>query len=421
MRRRANVVGVVGVVLVSLVAAACGSDGTSSTTASVSTIVGTPSPTTASPDVSPELLKPVPWPGKAPNLTPVDAATAAAWRAQAKTALKAQEGLNGLWVAISDPHKGYWAAAIGNAVKDPATPATIDDHARIGSAGKTFTATAILEQVAAQKLTLDDTVATVIPDTAAQFPATAQVTVRQLLSMSSGLPDYVNPPGTVATDVIKNPGKVWTPEELIANALQHPVSPPGTPGYCNTNYQLLGLMLEKITGKPVDQVVTDVAHQAGLVNTALPPPDQIALPPPPSHGYVDAAFLQDPAVAGTGLTPGTDVTDWTMSWAGAAGGMYSTVQDLFTWAATGMGTALLPPNLAADRLNTNVPALPGKGYGLGIQQIAVPGWIGHGGQSFGWTSFSVYNPQTGATITGLANSPTGVAAVATLWQNILLS
>ena len=128
-------------------------------------------------------------------------------------------------------------------------------------------------------------------------------------------------------------------------------------------------------------------------------------------------MTEDPALAGAGLAAGTDVTDWSQSWGGAGGRMYSTVSDLFTWAATGMGTALLPPDLATQRLDTNIPALPDKGYGLGIEQAAV-GWIGHGGQTLGWSAFAAYHPQTGATIAGLTNSPTGVVAVFTFWLDI---
>jgi D-alanyl-D-alanine carboxypeptidase len=350
-------------------------------------------------------------------VTPVAADTAADWRAKAQAAVDTHDGLNGLWVAYSDPEKGYWSAAVGNAATSPTTPATIDDYGRIGSITKTFTATAVLEQVAAGKLALDDRVATVIPDTAARFPAVAGRTVRELLNMSSGLPDYGNSPGTVVAETIKDPTRVWTPQQLIGNALQSPALPRGTPGYNTTNYVLLGLILERVTGQPVDQVVNAVARQAGLTHTVLPPANDTALPAPASHGYIDAAFVEDPAVAGTGLAAGTDVTGWSESWGGAGGAMYSTVEDIFRWAATGMGTAFLPADLAAQRLDTNIPALADKGYGLGIEQPAV-GWIGHGGQTLGWTAFAAYNPQTGATFAAIANSPTGIAVAQLLWLNI---
>jgi CubicO group peptidase (beta-lactamase class C family) len=90
--------------------------------------------------------------------------------------------------------------------------------------------------------------------------------------------------------------------------------------------------------------------------------------------------------------------------------MYSTVADLFAWAATGMGTSLLPADLAAQRLETDIP-LPEGGYGLGITQLA-PGWIGHTGQTAGWSSVGLYNPTSGATCAGITNSITGAVGLA---------
>ncbi len=67
------------------------------------------------------------------------------------------------------------------------------------------------------------------------------------------------------------------------------MQPVGTPGYSTTNYTILGLMLEAVTGQPVDEVVTDVAVRAGLSETALLPGVQNEMPDPSSHGYIDTA------------------------------------------------------------------------------------------------------------------------------------
>ena len=138
-------------------------------------------------------LQAVPWPGNAPTMSPVDAATATDWTNKANEGLASIDGLNGMWIAVSDPERGHWTAALGNAAAG-GPPATLADHSQIGSVTKTFTATAILQQVAAGTLSLDDTVQQVLPDVATTYPPTAALTVRQLLNMSSGLPDYANPP-----------------------------------------------------------------------------------------------------------------------------------------------------------------------------------------------------------------------------------
>ncbi len=321
----------------------------------------------------------------------------------------------GLWVTIADPDLGYWQAAIGNAVVDGA-PATIEDHNRIGSLSKTFTAVAVLQLVADDKLSLEATVESVVPETAATFPPTAEITVEQLLNMTSGLPDYGDTPGAAAAQAAQDPTKVWTPNDLIASALDAaPVQPPGTPGYSTTNYTILGLIIEQITGQPVEDVISDVAKQAGLSNTALLPGDQNDLPDPSSHGYIDEASVADLSSIGVEAEAGTDVTDWSASWGGAGGGMYSTIDDLFAWTSTAMGTTLLPAELGDQRLMLNTD-LGRSTYGLGIMGL-LPGWIGHDGQIFGWTAIGLYNTETGAVFVAMTNGTRGIEPAVQAWAS----
>ena len=111
-------------------------------------------------------------------------------------------------------------------------------------------------------------------------------------------------------------------------------------------------------------MVTELAASVGLTQTALQAPDQTLMPDPASHGYIP----NDAVAKALGLLVkgGTDVTDWTPSWGQAGGGMYSTVADMGTWAGTGLGTSLLPADLAAKRFETKlIPEAP-SGYGLGL-------------------------------------------------------
>jgi D-alanyl-D-alanine carboxypeptidase len=358
------------------------------------------------------------WSGPSVNLRPADDDAAAHWQEVFETAMRQDPSGPGLWVAIADPDLGYWQAAIGNAVVDGA-PATIEDHHRIGSVTKTFTAVAVLQLVADDKLTLDATVESVIPETAATFPPTAQITVEQLLNMTSGLPDYAD---SVAAQAAQDPTKVWTPNDLIAAALDAaPVQPPGTPGYSTTNYTLLGLIIEQVTGQPVEEVITQVAKQAGLANTALLPGDQNNLPDPSSHGYFDEASLEELSSLGVEAEVGTDVTDWSVSWAGAGGGMYSTLDDLFAWTAAAMGTTLLPADLGEQRLMFNTDlADEGSSYGLGIFGIPLlPGWIGHGGGLPGWSAVGLYNTDTGAVFVAMSNGLSGMNPALEAWVDEL--
>lgn len=405
-----------------LTASGCGSDDDVSTspsadTAATTTVASTTSLDEAAPSTTAAAGDGSNWSGPSVNLQPADDDVAAHWQEMFETAMQQDPSAPGLWVTIADPDLGYWQAAIGNAVVDGA-PATIEDHHRIGSLTKTFTAVAVLQLVADDKLTLDAKVESVIPETAATFPPTAQITVEQLLNMTGGLPDYAN---SVAAQAAQDPTKVWTPNDLIAAALgAAPVQPPGTPGYSTTNYTILGLIIEQITGQPVEEVITDVANQAGLANTALLPGDQNNLPDPSSHGYIDEASLEVLSSIGVEAEAGTDVTDWSVSWGGAGGGMYSTLGDLFAWTATAMGTTLLPADLGEQRLMLNTDLTDdGSSYGLGIGGTPPSGWIGLSGSLPGWSAIGLYNTDTGAVFVAMSNGTSGIDRALEAWGNEL--
>ena len=360
------------------------------------------------------------WTAAEPNMDPVDDATAAEWQQLTEEALAASVGTPGVLIAVSHPELGYWSAAIGDAEVD-ADPMTLDHHSRIGSVTKTMTAVAILQLVDAGSLSLDDTVAGIVPDVAEEFPPTADITVEQLLSMTSGLPDYANLPGGATAQAVQDPTKVWTPEELIAAALgAAEVQPIGTPGYSTTNFTILGLMYEEVTGDTIENGVTRVAEEAGLTETALLPGDQNAMPDPSTHGYVDPAGAADlQQLANVEVEPGTDATDWSLSWGGAGGGAYSTIADLFQWAATGSGNTLLSSELGEQRLPTEEGFIPDAGafYGLGLLMQAPP-WVGHSGQAIGWESYEVFDPTTGGTFAVLVNSTGGLSPFLNVWASI---
>jgi D-alanyl-D-alanine carboxypeptidase len=346
------------------------------------------------------------WSGAALPTKQMSAADAKPIDEMAQAALEQNPDLPGMWIGVWDPNKGVHIAAYGNAV-DGGAAAKVDDHSRIGSVTKTFTATAVLEQVAAGKLNLDDTVADVLPDMAKQYPDLATITVEQLLAMRSGIPDYANT-GVVTGAVVKDPTKVWTVDEIIGATLDAmPVEPPGTPGYSTTNYLILGEMLTAVTGRSVEDVINGVVAEAGLTTSSLQPPEETQMPAPASHGYLNAPGVQSLAASGIEAKPGQDVTDWTVSWGQAGGGMYSTVADMGTWASTGLGTSLLPQALDDRRLKAE-PIPEGK-YGLGVFDYG-NGWIGHTGQLIGWESVVAYNKKTGAAFVALVNETGSLTA-----------
>jgi D-alanyl-D-alanine carboxypeptidase len=340
----------------------------------------------------------VSWSGPKLTTTPMRAADAAAIDKLAQDALAKNPDLPGMWIGIWDPGKGVYVQAYGQAVNGGAK-ATIADHGRIGSVTKTFTVVAVLEHVAAGKLKLESTIEEILPGLASKYPAIARITVDQLAGMRSGIQDYANT-GIVIKGVVADPTKVWTGDDLIDAAMTLPLSPAGTGGYSTTNTIILGKMLEKLTGKPIDQIVTDVARRAGLTQSALQAADVTKMPDPASHGYVAAAGAKEMKAVGAVIAPGTDVSEWTVSWGQAGGGMYSTIADLGTWAGSGLGTSLLPAELAARRLASQ--KIPEGYYGLGIYDWGA-GWVGHTGQIIGWESLVAYNTKTGAAFVAIVN------------------
>ena len=363
---------------------------------------------TTAPAAGPESGGGAVWQGIDPNMTPMSPEDSTAIDMAFQQILDgAGDELPGIWVGIWSADAGQYSAAYGQAELGAAA-AGVDDHGRIGSVTKTFTATAVLQLVDSGELALDDTIGDVLPDLAAAHPDIADITVDQLLGMQSGIPDYANT-GLVIVDVVENPTTELTADEIIEQVLTElELEPAGTGGYSTTNYLILGEMLEAIDGRPVHEIINDVATAAGLTSSALGAPGDNSMPDPSSHGYVMQAGAASLAEIGATVEPGTDVTDWTVSWGGAGGGMYSTIADLGLWAASGSGTSLLSDELIAQRLTTR-PTVEGLDYGLGIIDFG-NGWIGHSGQLIGWESLVLYDTDTGDVAVAIVNETASLIA-----------
>jgi len=321
----------------------------------------------------------------------------------AKAALKDNpDNTPGLWVAVWDPKVGYYEAAYGDAVA-ATTKATTADHNWIGSITKTVFATAVLQQVAAGTLALDDTVATVDPDLAAKYPSIADITVRGLLGMVSGIADYAD---AAVAELVVDQTLTFTRDDLIKLGLaagkQEPV---GTLAYSTTNYIILGNMLETMTGQSPEELVNDVFAQAGMTQSMLPA-QASALPDPATHGYMGAVEATQFKELNSDVTASTDVTDWSFDYAKEGGGAYSVIGDLATWGGTCLGQSLLPADMAEARLKTHTSESLGE-YGLGMR-VLDGGWIGHDGQVVGWNADVQCNTTTGAVFALMSNSTSGL-------------
>ncbi|MFF2045886.1 serine hydrolase domain-containing protein [Kitasatospora sp. NPDC058170] len=324
----------------------------------------------------------------------------------------------GAVVSVSTPEWGTWTAALGTGDLTTGAPVRTDQHMRVGSITKTFTATVVLQLVQEGRLSLDDPVSAHRPG----VPDGEHITIRQLLQMTSGLYNY-------SEDLAFNerldqrPESEWTPQELLDVAFRHPAYfPPGAGWhYSNTNYVLLGLIAEQLTGQPLAGLFRQrIFDPVGMSGTSLD--SDATIPGPRAQGYqfisnvdsLTAPVLTGKDAAWADWSAGNpyDVTHVNASWAWAAGAAVSTVEDLRRWAPALATGALLSPELQRERL-TFVPTSdqPGKPtYGLGIADFA--GFLGHDGQIPGYNSFVGYDPERCATVVVLVNlnqSPDGTA------------
>jgi D-alanyl-D-alanine carboxypeptidase len=371
--RRAIWIGLALLLALAAIASGCGGDGSSAEPVAVEV------PTEAMSDA---------------DAASVDATVAKIWEAN-KTDVPT------LYVGVWDPEKGVFTKAYGESAKGIA--ATTDDSFRIGSISKTFTAIVVLQLVEDGKLALDDTIQDVAPEVAKRYPTVADRTIEQLLRMQSGISDYINPEQGVVKDVVADPERVWSPDELIGRGIELGVSAPGAPGgYSTTNYILLQEIAEEITGASLaDLIKSDVTDRLGMEKTYLPPNDDTTLPDPALHSAVTPSCRSEFTDSGGEIELGTDLTDWNASYGQGGGGMTSTLGDLGTWAASGTGDVLLSEDLATQR-NDMSPLRDGFYYGLGVLRFG--GWHGHEGEALGWEALALKDTDSGVTIALAGNS-----------------
>jgi D-alanyl-D-alanine carboxypeptidase len=298
-----------------------------------------------------------------PDLPPLDTAAV-------RQALDAaiDEDVVGALMRVDGP-RGAWSATAGSAEAGQEQPVDPNGKFRVGSITKSFVATVVLQLVDEGEIGLDEPVQRYLPDALpAAYPP---ITVRQLLQHTSGIHNYTRyvmheEPELILRDRYRD----WTPEELVAIATDHPRDfEAGTQmGYSNTNYVLLGLIIQQVTGNgwgaEVDQ---RIAKPLGLTST-FAPGDDPRLPDPHAHGYVTVTKQGEPELV--------DITDIKMSRADAAGSMISSVCDLDVFLPALLAGELVPTPLLELMLEPfpsgNPLGVAGLGYGLGTMTLQLP-------------------------------------------------
>jgi D-alanyl-D-alanine carboxypeptidase len=275
---------------------------------------------------------------------------------------------------------------------------TADMRHRVGSITKTFTAAAVLQQVERGQIGLDDPIGYYLSRLVPGERGHA-ITVRMLLNHTSGLAEYLPHayPSLKAFPAIAK----TTPESLDQNRFKHfhpvdliemgvaarPVATPGgTPGvYSNTNYLLLGQLLECVTGLTAESYIfQNVIVRAGLRDTELAEGLEIS----GSHGRMYEAWFGM-------IDPPRDYSIYDMSWVGPAASLISTVADLNRFYRLLLAGDIVS-NSSIAQMQRTVPVISFEGktieYGLGLHKMEIPGhgtFWGHDGTVWGTGAISM--------------------------------
>ncbi|GAA3471149.1 serine hydrolase domain-containing protein [Nonomuraea roseola] len=290
-----------------------------------------------------------------------------------------------------------WRGASGVADLRTGRPIRPDMRQRVGSITKTFTATAVLQQVEKGRIRLDAPIGRYLPKLVPGERG-KKITVRMLLNHTSGLAEYIpyafpslakypSLPDISPKSLDDNRYRRFRPTELIESGLRAPAvgKPGGSPGvYSNTNYMILGELLKQITGTPAKEYITrNVIQRAGLKHTEFPAGPRIKGPHPrmyeSMHGLID---------------PPRDYSVYDISWVPTGAGLVSTMDDLNRFYRLLLGGKIIKrSSLAQMQRTVTVDRLGEKlDYGLGLFEVKIPGcgtFWGHDGSSWGAGTLSL--------------------------------
>jgi CubicO group peptidase (beta-lactamase class C family) len=314
-----------------------------------------------------------------------------------------QAGLFSGSVLVADQGRVVLQKGYGLADRAAGTPNTPDTKFRIGSLTKQFTAALVLRLVEQGQLKLDGRVGDYLPD----YPSAAgrALTLHQLLTHTAGLPEYTTQPAFAP--VANTP---QTPAQLVALFAKLPLdfAPGSRFRYSNSNYILLGAIIEKVTGKSYAQVFEALlARPAGLRATAYAPTE-------PADPRRAAGYQPTP----NGLVPAPPIN---MSTPYAAGAITSTVTDLYRWHEVLLGTKVL--SAASQRL-LFTPVQENYAYGWTVFKARIgsaPDTVTvqeHNGAVNGFASYLVRVPQRRQCIVLLDNH-SNTRALADLRRGLL--
>lgn len=288
----------------------------------------------------------------------------------------------GAVVGVYLPGQAPWVFTAGVASLSDDRPVTRQDKFRIGSNTKTFVAMTILQLAQEGKLSLDDSLAQWLPGILPAYEIVSHaITIRQMLQHTSGIASFTED-GTWGNNFLTNPYYRYAPEDLvaIANSRAPYCLPGGCFHYSNTNYVLLGLIIQKATGNRFeDEVRKRFIRPLGMTHTVVPLMGNAAIQGSHSSGHddIDGHWY--------------DYTQMDPSSTWASGDMISTAEGLAKWVLhLGRGDLLNDRYRAEQRQFVNMTGYTNLKYGLGIVYEQDYGLFGHQGGIVGYSTQMYY-------------------------------
>ena len=296
---------------------------------------------------------------------------------------------------------GTWSGAAGKA--DGVRDVEVDSQFAIASITKSVIAAQVMQMVEAGELGLDDSAADHLPSDL-DFDSNG-ATIRQLLGMRSGIPDYFD---AISDSVTTDRQRRWTPTDVLT-LVAADRSPAGDFfEYSSTNYVLLGLIIEQVRGRAVADVLRVGVLGVEGVERLIYQPDEVPTDPMAMPDGESSAALEEgggylPSLAGATA-------------AGPAGGMSSDSPTLARW-----WRAFCAGEIVSVASLTEMARFD-DGYGLGLYEIADLGLheiadpygsgVGHAGQHIGFVSWAACLPADGLVVVVLSNGVVDVSAIA---------
>ena len=290
----------------------------------------------------------------------------------------------GVYIGIWIPGRAPYVKSVGYADLKTKAPFQLPDRFRIGSNTKTFVVTALLQLVDEHRLKLTDPISKF--NIGVKVPNGQNITVAELMQMRSGLFEAYNTPQFTRMNL--TPNTRVSPQQIVGWAItQKPLFPPGTKWYyCNTNYIILGLIIQALTHDTVEnQIRKRLIQPLGLTETVFPTDPYMPTPYARGYGLNAKGDWEDVSV---------DVPP-SISW--AAGAMISTVPDMKRWVKSYVLGTMNGRATQRARLQCLPTGMgPGLDFGLGIG--CSNGWYGYTGGLPGYHTAAYYLPSKDITM-----------------------